>query len=72
MSSPLSEVDRELLGEIPYSNGAEATMTEANGEFDHGVLEGSQGAEFHPLNATAGTLVKVNSSGDVLEPGNVS
>ena len=72
MSSPLSEVDRELLGEIPHSNGAEATMTEAIGEPGHGAFEGSQVAEFHPLNATAGTLVKVSSKGDELEPSHVS
>ncbi|KAF6220496.1 hypothetical protein HO133_002929 [Letharia lupina] len=67
MSSPLSEVDRELLGEISYNNGTKATMAEANGGPGLGTHEYSHGAEFTPLNATAGTLVKVSSNGDELQ-----
>ena len=72
MSSSLNEIDRELLGEVPRNNAAEATMAETNGEPGQGDLEDFHGTEFTPLNATAGTLVKVSKNGDGLEPGNVS
>ena len=72
MSNALSEMDRELLGEVPYNNGGEATMAKANGGPGDGAFEGSHGATFTPLNATAGTLIKVSSNGDELEPGSVS
>ncbi|KAL9134635.1 MAG: hypothetical protein Q9175_004175 [Cornicularia normoerica] len=67
MSSPLSEVDRELLGEIPSNNGAEATTAKANDAPSHGAQENSNGTDFHPLNATAGTLVKLSSNSDEVE-----
>ena len=72
MSSPLSEVDRELLGEIPYNKGAEVTMAETNGGPAHGAHEDSHVSEFTPLNAAAATLVKISSNGDEIEAGKVS
>lgn len=72
MSSQLNEIDRELLGEVSHKDGAEATMAETTGGPGKGGLEDSHRIEFTPLNATAGTLVKVSSNGDELEPGNVS
>lgn len=72
MSSPLSEVDRELLGEVPVNNGADSTMAEAHGGPDHSDLNDSSGAQFNPLNAIGGTLVQADSNGDDLEAGNVS
>lgn len=72
MSSQLSEMDRELLGEVSHKDRAEATMAETTGGPGKGGLEDSHGIEFTPLNATAGTLVKVSSNGDELESGNVS
>lgn len=70
MSSPLSEVDRELLGEVPHNNGA--TMAEANGGPSLGAHEDSHGNGFTPLNATTSTLIKVSSNGDEVEAGKVS
>ena len=70
MSSPLSEVDRELLGEVFHNNGA--TMAEANGGTGLGAHENSHGNGFTPLNATAGTLIKVSSNGDEVKAGKVS
>ena len=72
MSSPLTDVDRELLGEITHDNGAEATMSETNSGPGLGAHEDSHGNGFTPLNATAGTLVKVSSNGDEIEDGKVS
>ena len=72
MSNGLSEMDRELLGEVSYNNGGEAAMAKANGGSGSGALEGSYGTSFTPLNATAGTLIKVSSNGDEVEPGLVS
>ena len=72
MSNALSEMDRELLGEVSYNNGGEATMAKANGGPGDDAFEGSHGATFTPLNATAGTLIKVSNNGDELEPGSVS
>ena len=72
MSNDLSEMDRELLGEVSYNNGGEATMAEVTGGSGNGAFEGSSGATFTPLNATAGTLIKVSSNGDELKPGSVS
>ena len=71
MSSPTNGLDRELLGE-DSNNGGEATMAKANGGSDHGAWEGSHGAEFNPINATAGTLIKVSGNGDELDSGDVS
>ena len=64
MSSPLNEVDRELLGEVPYANGTEATTMYENGGPGHEAHKDSQGTGFTALNAAAGTLVKLSSSGD--------
>ena len=72
MSSPLSEVDRELLGEVLSNNGAEATMAKANGEAGTEAHDDHPGATFTPLNATAGTSVEVSSNGDEVETGKVS
>ena len=72
MSNALSEMDRELLGEVSCSDEGEATMAKGNGGSGNGAFEGSHGATFTPLNATAGTLIKVSSKGDELEPGSVS
>ena len=72
MSNVLNEMDRELLGEVSYNNGGEATMAKAHGGPGSGAFEGSHGATFTPLNATAGTLIKVSNKGDELEPGSVS
>ena len=72
MSNALSEMDRELLGEASYNNEGEATMAKAYGGPGNGPFEGSHGATFTPLNATAGTLIKVRNNGDELEPGSVS
>lgn len=70
MSNTLSTMDRELLGEV--IDGGEANLAKAHGGPRDGAFEGSNGATFTPLNATAGTLIKVSSKGDVLEPGSVS
>ena len=67
MSSPLNEVDHELLGEIPYGT----TMYE-NGGPGYGAHKDSQGTGFTALNAAAGTLVKMSSSGDEAVAGKVS
>ena len=72
MSNALSEMDRELLGEVSYNNGGEAPIAKANGGPGNGAFEGYHGAEFTPLNATAGTLIKVSNNSDTLEPGPVS
>ena len=72
MSNALSEMDRELLGEVSHTNGGEATMAKANDGPGNGAFEGSYGATFTPLNATAGTLIKVSNNGDELESGSVS
>ena len=64
MSSPLNEVDRELLGEIPCGNGTEATTMYENGGPGHEAHKDFQGTAFTALNAAAGTLVKMSSSGD--------
>ena len=72
MSNPLSEIDRDLLGEVPHDNEAESTMAKANGGPGHGDTEDFPGAQFNPLNGPAGTLVKVSSNGDEIEPGKVS
>lgn len=72
MSSQLSDIDRELLGEVSHKDGVEATTAKTTGGPGKRGLEDSYGIEFTPLNATAGTLVKVSSNGDELEPGNVS
>ncbi len=66
MPSSLNEMDRELLGEIPHNNGAEAAVAKANGGAGH---EASVDTGFTPLNATA---VKVSSNGGDLDAGNVS
>ena len=47
-------------------------MAKANGGHGDGALEGFHGTEFTPLNATAGTLIKVSRNGDELEPSEVS
>ena len=72
MSSPLSEVDHELLREVPSSNTAKATMAKASDESGLETHGDHHGTEFTPLNATAGTLVKVSSNGDKVETGKVS
>ena len=72
MSNALSEMDRELLGEVPYNNGGEVAMTQENGGLGNGAFEGSRGASFTPLNAAAKTLIKISNNGDDLEPGSVS
>ena len=72
MSNALSEMDRELLGEVPYNNGGEAAMAKANSGSGNAVFEDSHGAAFTPLNAAAGTLIKISNSGDEVEPGLVS
>ena len=72
MSSPLSEVDRELLGESPYGNETEATTMYENGGPGHEAHKESQGTGFTALNAAAGTLVKMSSSGDEAVAGKVS
>ena len=72
MSNALSEMDRELLGEVSYNDGGEGPMAKANGGHRNGVFEGSHGAEFTPLNAAAGTLIKISNNGDEFEPGSVS
>ena len=72
MSNALSEMDRELLGEVPFNNGGEAAMAQANNGSGNGVFEGSHGAAFTPLNAAAGTLIKISNNGDEVEPGLVS
>lgn len=72
MSRPLSEVDRELLGETEYNNGAETTMAKANGGPGLEAHEEFPGTAFTPLNATAGTLVKVTTKGHDVETGKVS
>ena len=72
MSSPLNEIDRELLGEVPYGNGTEATTRYENGGPGHGAHKNSQGTAFTALNAAAGTLVKMSSSGDEAVAGKVS
>lgn len=72
MSNALSEMDRELLGEVSYNNGGEAAMAKANGGSSNEVFEGSHGAAFTPLNAAAGALIKISNNGDELEPGLVS
>lgn len=69
MSRPLSEVDRELLGETEYNNGAETTMAKANGGPGLEAHEEFPGTAFTPLNATAGTLVKVTTKGHDVETG---
>ena len=71
-SDTLSELDSELLGEVPSNNEAEITMTKTNGGLGNEAPKESHGAQFNPLNATAGTLVKVSSKGGELEPGKVS
>ena len=72
MSNALSEMDRELLGEVSYNDGGEATMAKVRGGPGNGAFEGSHGAMFTPLNAAAGTLIKISNNGDELEPGSVS
>lgn len=72
MSSELNEIDRELLGEVEHEDGAEATMAETTGGPGKRGHEGPYSIGFTPLNATAGTLVKVSSNGEELEPGDVS
>lgn len=72
MSNALSEMDRELLGEVSYNDEGEGPMAKANGGPGNGVSEGSRGAMFTPLNAAAGTLIKISNNGDELEPGSVS
>ena len=64
MSSPLNEVDRELLGEVPYGNETDASTVYENGGPGHGAHKDSQGTACTALNAAAGTLVKMSSSGD--------
>ena len=72
MSNALSEMDRELLGEVSYDNEGEVAMAKANGGPGNGAFEGSRGASFTPLNAAAKTLIKISNNGDDLEPGSVS
>lgn len=72
MSSPLSEIDRELIGELPNNSGATATMAKANGEPDTEAHAHHLGTAFTPLNATAGASVKISSNGDEVETGKVS
>lgn len=72
MSSPLTEVDRELLGETLHDSEAEAITAKANAGPGHRAQKGSDDSGFTPINATAGTLVKVSSNGDEVEARKVS
>ena len=59
-----------LLGdlEVPYEGGHVSIKSE-----DHASdNDNNKGAEFTPLNANAGTLVKVNRKGDEIEIKKVS
>ena len=72
MSSPLTEVDRELLGETLHDSEAEAITAKSNAGPGHGAQKGSDDSGFTSINATAGTLVKVSSNGDEVEARKVS
>ena len=72
MSNALSEMDRELLGEVSYSNEGEVAMAKALDGPGHGAFAGSRGASFTPLYEAAKTLIKISNNGDDLEPGSVS
>lgn len=70
MSSPLSSIDRELLGEVPNDTGAE-TITVDVGLVD-GAQEESHGTGFTAINEAADALVKMSSDGDDVYAGKVS
>ena len=72
MTNSLTDVDRELLGEVSNTNRGEVSAEKANGAADHGAVEDLYGSGFTPLNATAGTLVKVNRKGDRVDADEVS